>query len=66
MEKEKETKFKIAVLQTKLELMEKIERREIITKQDIENKAFQGMKKHFRMTIQWRLQRSMESMKELI
>lgn len=47
MEKEKETKFKIAVLQTKLELMEKIERREIITKQDIENKAFQGMKKHF-------------------
>lgn len=40
MEKEKETKFKIAVLQTKLELMEKIERREIITKQDIENSAF--------------------------
>lgn len=66
MEKEKETKFKIAVLQTKLELMEKIERREIITKQDIENKAFQGMKNTFRMTIQWRLQRSMESMKELI
>ena len=39
--------FEIAFLQTKMELLERVEKRELITKDIIENKAFEMLKKEF-------------------
>ena len=47
IEKKKKKRFEIAFLQTKLELLERVERKEIITKSIIEDKAFQMLKKEF-------------------
>lgn len=47
IEKTREKRFEIAFLQTKLELLERVERKEIITKSIIEDKAFQMLKKEF-------------------
>ena len=47
IEKTREKRFEIAFLQTKLELLGRVERKEIITKSIIEDKAFQMLKKEF-------------------
>lgn len=47
LEKIRERKFEIAFLQTKMELLERVEKRELITKDLIENKAFEMLKKEF-------------------
>ena len=46
-EKTRERRFEIAFLQTKFQLLEKVENKEIITKSIIENKAFEMLKKEF-------------------
>ena len=47
IEKAREKRFEIAFLQTKMELLERVEKRELITKDLIENKAFEMLKKEF-------------------
>ncbi len=47
LEKMRERKFEIVFLQTKMELLERVEKKQIITKDIIENKAFEMLKKEF-------------------
>ena len=47
IEKNRAKRFEIALLQTKLDLLERVEKKEFITKNTIEKKAFEMLKKEF-------------------